>query len=161
VCGSFGRHRLPTRIPCRFGQPKRLQACMHICTSIMITPFTRHAPPGARSCHPSRSRGTTASTVANSAIPSLECPTTRKNPPSLHFRCGPRRKSGKTVPYAQHTYCHTSSIGIRELGGSLVDGPGYSIRSLPTNRVRVQHTLVRCSRGAASVKAHQRTVAHT
>ena len=30
------------------------------------------------------------------------------NPPCLHFRCGPRRTSGKTVPYAQHTYCHTS-----------------------------------------------------
>ena len=31
-----------------------------------------------------------------------------ETPPSLHFRCGPRSKSGKTVPYAQHMSCHSS-----------------------------------------------------
>ena len=29
-------------------------------------------------------------------------------PCCLHFRCGPRRKSGQFLPYAQRKYCHTS-----------------------------------------------------
>ena len=67
----------------------RLQPCSHTCTSTMITPSTRHAPPGARSCHRSRSRGTTASTVANSAIPSLECPTTLQTLPACTYDAAP------------------------------------------------------------------------
>ena len=77
----------------------------HTSTLIMIVPSTRRAPTGATNCLWSRSRGKTAWMAAISVIPSLH---DALSPPCLHFRCGPRRKSGRSVPYAQHKYCHNS-----------------------------------------------------